>query len=83
MVIAPPPGYAVWIIKTPIYGLVSAPKCWYDAIMNVCREEGFNSDVSGEGAMRLMHKSGEVLGILALHVNDALGSGTQALTDTM
>lgn len=70
-------------MKRSIYGQESAPKSWYDALMNVCREEGVNTDVSDEGAMRLMSQSREALGILALHVNGSLGDGTQALTDTM
>jgi hypothetical protein len=43
----------VWIFKRPIYGLVSAPKSWYDALMGVCREEGLDTNVSHEGVLRL------------------------------
>lgn len=87
VMIAPPPGYAAsgtaLNIKRPIEGLLSAPKSLYVSHIDVCLERGFNTDVADEGAMRLMSQPEEVLGILALHVNDALGGFTHALTDTM
>lgn len=87
VIIAPPddfgiPEGTVWRIKKPIYGLVSAPKAWYDALFEVCEEEGLDSQVSDEGVMRLK-KDGEIVGILAIHVDDAIGGGTSELNRVM
>jgi predicted NAD-dependent protein-ADP-ribosyltransferase YbiA (DUF1768 family) len=85
--IAPYPGHAdpgkAWIIKRPIYGHVSARKSWYDTLMDICREEGLDTIVSHEDILRLLSATGEGIGILALHVDDAWGGGTQALVETM
>jgi hypothetical protein len=51
--------------------------------MDVCREEGLDTNMSDEGVLRLLSSTDEVLGVLALHVDDALGGGTQALLETM
>jgi hypothetical protein len=55
--IPPLPGYAdpgnAWIVKRPIYGLVSAPMSWYEALMDVCREEGLGINVSEEAVFVL------------------------------
>lgn len=87
VIIAPPdefgvPEGTVWRIKKPIYGLVSAPKAWYDALFEICEEEGLDSEVSDEGVMRL-RKNGEIVGILAIHVDDAIGGGTSELNRVM
>lgn len=71
VVIAPPsefgiPEDVVWVIKKPIYGICSAPKAWYDTLFEVCVEEGFDTQVSDEGILRLIDKSGNLVGILAL-----------------
>ena len=88
VVIAPPkefdiPEDVVWVIKKPIYGLCSAPKAWYDALLEVCLAEGFDTQVSDEGILRLRGRNGILVGILALHVDDAIGGGTEALTRVM
>lgn len=88
VVIAPPtefniPAGVVWVIKKPIYGICSAPKAWYDTLIEVCQSEGFDTQVSDEGILRLRDQSGMLVGILALHVDDAIGGGTQLLSDVM
>lgn len=88
--IAPPlefgiPEGMVWVIKKPIYGLCSAfgPKAWYDALLDVCTAEGFDTHVSDEGILRLLDRSGVLVGVLALHVDDCIGGGTDALSAVM
>lgn len=45
--------------------------------------EGFDIQNSDEGTMRLVDKRGTIIGLLALHVDDALGGGTDAVTKVM
>jgi hypothetical protein len=86
VILQPPPDKVkpgvVWRLKKPVYGLVSAPKAWYDKLCQVVNSCGFNSDVSDEGVFRLLDES-TVIGVLALHVDDTLGGGTRAFHATM
>lgn len=58
--------------------LESAPKSWYDSRMEVCTTEGFNTEVSDEGLLQLL-KDRTIVGVLALHVDDASGGGIEDL----
>lgn len=71
------------MIKKHIYGIYSLPKAWYYTFLEVCVAEGFNKQVSDEGILRLIDEGGILVGILALHVDDALGGGTEALKQVM
>jgi Reverse transcriptase (RNA-dependent DNA polymerase) len=76
----PPSGYGAagvcWRLCKPVYGLVSAPKAWYDRLCDVVRRHGFSSDLSDEAIFRLRDKNGNIIGILAVHVDDTIGGGT-------
>lgn len=61
-------------LKKPIYGLVPSRKACYDALLEVCREEGFGTDVSDEGMIRLCEERA-LVGILSSHVDDSIGAG--------
>lgn len=67
--IAPPRGLlgpsAVWRLKRPASGLASAPKAWPDRLCEVAASCGFS-------ALRLMDQQGAIIGMLALHVDDAV-----------
>lgn len=87
VILAPPEGYArkrfAWRLRKPVYGLCSAPKSWYDRLREVAESAGLNCDISDEAVFRLFDKSKEIVGILALYVDDTIGVGTAALYDAM
>jgi hypothetical protein len=59
-------SHVVWRLKKPIYGIVSAPKSWFDRLIEVCRASGLTTATTDEGL--LIKTSGEqVVGVLALH----------------
>jgi Reverse transcriptase (RNA-dependent DNA polymerase) len=75
-------SHMVWRLKKPIYGIVSAPKSWFDRLIEVCRAAGLTTDTTDEGL--LIVTSGEkVVGVLALHVDDAIGGGTEEFHGVM
>lgn len=86
VILQPPPDFVddgvVWELKKPVYGLVSAPKAWYDKLCDVVQNCGFDANVSDEGVFRLFDR-GDVIGVLALHVDDTLGGGTPEFHRTM
>lgn len=67
----------------PVYGLSSAPKAWYDRLLEVMEQCGFDSKLTDEGVLRLIGKDGSVAGILALHVDDTIGGGTAEFHSAM
>lgn len=69
----------VWKLLKPVYGLVSAPKSWYDKLTEVLSSCGFTVCLSDDGLFRISDESGEIIGILAMHVDDAMGGGTDEL----
>jgi hypothetical protein len=78
--IAAPPGYApadaCWRLRKPVYGLVSAPKAWFDRLREIIEKHGFSADLSDEAIFRLQNAAGDVIGVLAIHVDDTIGGGT-------
>jgi Reverse transcriptase (RNA-dependent DNA polymerase) len=50
-------SHVVWRLKKPIYGIVSAPKSWFDRLIEVCRASGLNTATTDEGL--LIKTSGE------------------------
>jgi hypothetical protein len=64
----------VWRLKKPIYDIVSAPKSWFDRLFEVCRAAGLTNATTDEGHL-IMTSGEQVVGVLALHVDDAIGYG--------
>lgn len=64
------------------YGLVSAPKAWYDALLEVCVEKGFDTNISEEGALRPI-KDSSLVSIVAFLVDDTIGGGTEAIAKVL
>jgi hypothetical protein len=85
--ISAPEGYApphcCWRLKKPVYGLVSAPKAWFDRLCDVIKAHGFEADLSDEAIFRLRDPQRRVVGVLALHVDDTIGGGTKNFHDIM
>jgi Reverse transcriptase (RNA-dependent DNA polymerase) len=69
-------SHVVWRLKKPIYGIVSAPKSWFDRLIKVCRASRLTTVTTDEGIL-IMTSGEQVVGVLALHVDDAIGGGTE------
>jgi hypothetical protein len=51
---------------------VSAPKSWFDRLIEVCRASGLTTATTEEGLL-IMTSGVHVVWVLALHVDDAIG----------
>jgi hypothetical protein len=71
-------SHVVWRSKKPIYGTVSALKSWFDRLIEVCRAAGLTTATTNEGLL-IMTSGEQVVGVLTLHVDDAIGGGTEEL----
>jgi hypothetical protein len=69
-------SHVVWLLKNPIYGIVSAPKSWLDRLIEVCRASGLTTATTDESLL-IMTSGEQVVGVLALPVDDAIGGGTE------
>jgi hypothetical protein len=65
-----------------MYGISSAPKSWFDRLIEVCRVSGLTAATTDEGLL-IMTSGEQVLGVLALHVDDAIGGGTEEFHGVM
>jgi hypothetical protein len=61
---------------------VSAPKSWFDRLIEVCRASGLTTVIIDEGLL-IMTSGEQVVGVLALHVDDAIGGGTEEFHGVM
>jgi Reverse transcriptase (RNA-dependent DNA polymerase) len=75
-------SHVVLSLKKPIYGIVSAPKSWFDRLIEVCRASGLSTATTDEGLL-IMTSGEQVVGVLALHVDDAIGGGTEEFHGVM
>jgi hypothetical protein len=75
-------SHVVWRSKKPIYGIVSAPKSWLDRLIKVCRAAGLTTVTTDEGLL-IMTSGEQVVGVLALHIDDAIGGGTEKFHGVM
>jgi Reverse transcriptase (RNA-dependent DNA polymerase) len=69
-------SHVVWRLKKPIYGIMSAPKSRLDRLIEVCRASALTTATTDEGLL-IMTSGEQVVGVLALHVDDAIGGGTE------
>jgi Reverse transcriptase (RNA-dependent DNA polymerase) len=44
-------SHVVWRLKKPIYGIKSAPKSWFDRLIEVCRASGLTTATTDEGLL--------------------------------
>jgi hypothetical protein len=75
-------SHVVWRLKKPIYCIVSAPKSWFDRLIEVCRASGLTTATTDEGLL-IMTSGEQFVGVLALHVDDAIGGGTEEFHGVM
>jgi hypothetical protein len=72
-------SHVVWRLMKPNYGIVSAPKSWFDRLIEVCRAAGLNTVTTDEGLL-IMTSGEQVARVLELHVDDAIGGGTKEVS---
>jgi hypothetical protein len=75
-------SHVVWRLKKHIYGIVSAPKSWFDRLVEVCRASGLTTATTDEGLL-IMTSGEQVVGVLVLHVDDAIGGDTEEFHSMM
>jgi Reverse transcriptase (RNA-dependent DNA polymerase) len=54
-------SHVVWRLKKPIYGIVSAPKSWFDRLIEVCRAAELTTATTDEGLL-FMTSGDQVVG---------------------
>jgi hypothetical protein len=69
-------------LKNPICGNASAPKSWLDRLIEVFRAAGLTTATTDEGLL-IMTSGEQVVEVLALHVDDAIGGGTEGFHGEM
>jgi hypothetical protein len=69
-------------LEKPIYGIVSAPNSWFDRLIEVCRASGLTTAATDE-VLLIMTSGEQVVGVQALHVDDAIGGGTEEFHGVM
>jgi Reverse transcriptase (RNA-dependent DNA polymerase) len=75
-------SHVVWRLKKPIFGIMSAPKYWFDRLIEVCQAAGLTTATTEEGLL-ITTSGGQVVGVLALHVDDAIGGDTEKFHSVM
>jgi Reverse transcriptase (RNA-dependent DNA polymerase) len=75
-------SHVIWRLKKPIYGIVSASKSWFDRLIEVCRASRLTTATTDEGLL-IMTSGEQVIGVLALHVDDEIGGGTEEFHGVM
>jgi Reverse transcriptase (RNA-dependent DNA polymerase) len=75
-------SHVFWRLKETIYGIESASKSWFDRLIEVCQAAGLTTATTYEGLL-IMTSGEQVFGVLALHVDDAIGGGTEEFDGAM
>ena len=68
--------------RKAVYGLVTAPKKWWDRLEKSLIQHGFTS-CSLDPCVFVLRKSGNVHGVIGVHVNDMIGSGNKTFNRVM
>ena len=61
-------------LRRAVYGLVNAPKKWWDRLKTSLIKHGFTSCALDPCAF-ILRKSGNIHGVLGVHVDDVIGGG--------
>ena len=73
----------VWKLKRCIYGLNDAPRAWYDKVKKVLKDFGGKPSMY-DNALYFWHdKDMNLLGILAIHVDDFMYGGSMGFESTV
>ena len=63
-------------LRKAVYGLVNAPKKWWDRLKTSLIKHGFTSCALDPCAF-VLRKSGKIHGVLGVHVDDVIGGGNE------
>ena len=69
-------------LRKAVYGLVNAPKKWWDRLKTSLIEHGFTSCALDPCAF-VLRKSGKIHGVLGVHVDDVIGGGNETFDRIM
>ena len=69
-------------LRKAVYGLVNAPKKWWDRLKTSLIKHGFTSCALDPCAF-VLRKSGKIHGVLGVHVDDVIGGGNETFDRTM
>ena len=69
-------------LRKAVYGLVSAPKKWWDRLKTSLLKHGFTSCALDPCAF-VLQKSGKIHGVLGVHVDDVIGGGNETFDRIM
>ena len=69
-------------LRKAVYGLVNAPKIWWDKLKKSLIQHGFSS-CSLDPCVFVPRKSGQVHGVLGVHVDDMIGGGNETFNRVM
>ena len=71
----------VFRIVKAIYGLLHAPKRWFESLSRYLKENGWIPHALDQCSFKLLDSEGTVVGVLGLHVDDVLTGGKGDLYD--
>ena len=69
-------------LRKAVYGLVTAPKKWWDRLKTSLIKHGFTSCVLDPCAF-VLQKSGTIHGVLGVHFDDVIGGGNETFDRIM
>ena len=69
-------------LRKAVYGLVNAPKKWWDRLKTSLIEHGFTGCALDPCAF-VLRKSGKIHGVLGVHVDDVIGGGNEIVDRIM
>ena len=69
-------------LRKAVYGLVNAPKKWWDRLKTSLIKQGFTSCALDPCAL-VLRKSGKIHGVLGVHVDDVIGGGDEVFDRIM
>ena len=69
------------LLRRAVYGLVNAPKKWWDRLKTSLIKRGFTSCALDPCAF-VLQKSGQIDGVLGVHVDDVIGDGKRLSTES-
>ena len=69
-------------LRNAVYGLVNAPKKWWDRLKKSLIEHGFTSCALDPCAF-VLRLSGKIHGVLGVHVDDVIGGGDETFDKIM
>ena len=86
-VLVKPPSEAndegkLWLLKKGAYGLIDGSRLFYLELKETLEKLGLKV-VSGDPALFTLHKNGQLLGIVCLHVDDLFMTGNNLFKQIM